>query len=167
MTERIPTKPVIAGLRKRFKNGTRVFIENDITVVDKSTDKFVDIKAGQQGTVRDIDDNGVMYIELDNDIEYAMRYGTNRACRVEYGDTDAIIETLNWIGYHQDIYDTGTLDMPCPRCGKTYLTDVRNCATSRYAKIYICSECGMHEALEVAGLAKKLSVRDWHCITNN
>lgn len=39
-------------------------------------------------------------------------------------------------------------DLPCPRCGENRMNPiaVRN-SLSRYAKVYICNQCGMDEAM--------------------
>lgn len=50
---------------------------------------------------------------------------------------------------------------PCPRCGydRMHQKAVRN-ALSRHADVYICSECGMDEALrDMAGMP--LPLKEW------
>ena len=51
---------------------------------------------------------------------------------------------------------------PCPRCGYDRMNEkpVRN-ALSRYARVYICSECGMDEALRDMAGADPLPFSAW------
>jgi transposase-like protein len=50
----------------------------------------------------------------------------------------------------------------CPRCGRdTMRIDIALNALSRYIDVYICSECGIEEAmLDLDG--KSLSLKDWY-----
>jgi len=51
---------------------------------------------------------------------------------------------------------------PCPRCGHDRMdrNPVRN-ALSRRAKVYICNECGMEEALLDAAGKDPLPLNEW------
>ncbi len=50
----------------------------------------------------------------------------------------------------------------CPRCGRSDMNPVaiKN-ALSRRIDIYICSECGMAEALEDVGMLRMKGLNDW------
>lgn len=56
-------------------------------------------------------------------------------------------------------------DFPCPRCGHSRMREnlVEN-AISRRVKVYICSDCGMEEALlDMAG-KPPLPLKEWGMI---
>lgn len=55
----------------------------------------------------------------------------------------------------------------CPRCGRETMRDidVKN-ALSRRCDVYICSGCGMEEAMEDAGFTEKIPVSEWVCNKN-
>lgn len=48
-------------------------------------------------------------------------------------------------------HDPDNYNLPCPRCGHpmTHKRATRN-ALSRHAHVYICAQCGMHEAVIAA-----------------
>lgn len=50
----------------------------------------------------------------------------------------------------------------CPRCGKNYLQFplVLN-ATSRFADVYVCSQCGTEEALSFIRPSYSISLDNW------
>lgn len=52
--------------------------------------------------------------------------------------------------------------LPCPRCGRFRMDDnpVRN-AMSRRAKVYICDQCGMDEALLDMAKKEPLPLNQW------
>lgn len=55
-------------------------------------------------------------------------------------------------------------DSPCPRCGENRMNPiaVRN-SLSRYAKVYICDQCGMDEAVrDMAG--QPLPLSQWNAV---
>lgn len=51
---------------------------------------------------------------------------------------------------------------PCPRCGHYRMNDkpVRN-ALSRYAKVYICDQCGLDEAMRDFCGQKPIPLNQW------
>ena len=54
--------------------------------------------------------------------------------------------------------------LPCPRCGRMSMKpDLHTNALSRCADIYICDECGLHEAL-TAYMKNPLQPGDWECM---
>ena len=52
--------------------------------------------------------------------------------------------------------------VPCPRCGYNRMNEnpVRN-ALSRRARVYICDECGMDEALRDMTRMEPLPLNEW------
>lgn len=55
------------------------------------------------------------------------------------------------------------LNMPCPRCGQHLMDkDMAENALSRYADIYICSDCGREEAMLEA--SEQMSMEKWYAI---
>ena len=52
----------------------------------------------------------------------------------------------------------------CPRCGMaTMKAKLHTNALSRMADIYVCDQCGIHEAID-AWMGKPLSVKEWACM---
>lgn len=77
--------------------------------------------------------------------------------------TEKAKEMLESLGRLQEEGQAGGL--PCPRCGhdRMHPNMVRN-ALSRYAKVYICEQCGMEEAL-LDYLGKKATpFKEWGMI---
>ncbi len=61
--------------------------------------------------------------------------------------------------------------LPCPRCGDIMRPTLLRNALSRRADIYVCSLCGMREALEDVCKANnpdfvKLPIEDWNFMKN-
>lgn len=52
--------------------------------------------------------------------------------------------------------------LPCPRCGKDNMDQsaARN-AMSRYAEVYICSDCGTDEAIRDYAGSEPIPFRKW------
>ena len=52
-------------------------------------------------------------------------------------------------------------DAICPRCGKFMRGPVSRHAKSRWVAGYVCSQCGLMEALEDAGLLDAVPLSEW------
>lgn len=62
--------------------------------------------------------------------------------------------------------DDDKLLYPCPRCGRPMKTPARSNIISKQANVYICWECGLNEALQVAMGESMLPLAQWKTITN-
>ena len=92
------------------------------------------------------------------DMEY-LSYLVAKTVKDEKARDDAIRNELNHYGALQAVESS----VICPRCGKPTMDKqlTRN-AMSRNADIYICSTCGMSEALEEIPGSSKKSLDDWY-----
>lgn len=122
----------------------RVFRDVHIAVSDA---QLTDCDMGKVWNVHVDDEDGT---------EYIWAYECEAGGMVEYiplaqdeGAAKGLIESL------KEIQESGFIfEFPCPRCGHTKMCapPVRN-AISRYADVYICSDCGMDEAMmDFAGM---------------
>ena len=65
-----------------------------------------------------------------------------------------------FIRLYKALQKSGLLGTICPRCGGKMREEEAENALSRYHDIYICSECGLEEA--VGGLAESKLPSAWH-----
>lgn len=125
---RFPSRSEVMQLRKSYPRNTRIVLD----LMDDSQAPPI----GAQATVKGVDDAGSIMPIWDTGSSLHIVYGADKCHKVT---TEEEAETsLNHFG---EIWRWGNR---CPRCGK----EGRLLALSRRAKIRICEQCGMEEALE-------------------
>ena len=146
------TKEKIEELCSTYPPGTRV-------VLDHMDDPAAP-PPGTQGTVITVDDNGQLLVNWDNGSSLSVILFADDGApldRVHKISTEEEAKTaLNHLG--QYLEDQNAI---CPRCGDLMEGSTSRHALSRYAKIYVFDTCGNLEAVEVAGLVKRLELKDW------
>ena len=146
----IPDKKTVDQIRRQYPVGCRI-------VLDQMDDPYSKIPEGTQGTVIGVDDTGSIMPAWDTGSSLSVVYGED-SCHKIATDEEAAV-TLNWYGEHQQEEDAH-----CPRCGEVMPGPISRQALSRWAKIMVCSRCGMEEALEQAALLPKKPLMKWCAI---
>ena len=148
-------KSILHKLRKTYPPGTRIVLDHMLDPAAPAP--------GTQGTVVAVDDLGDVLVDWDDGSSLAVilpesAYAdTHTPDAIHIISTDAeIITTLDHFGRHQQ-----EVNAICPRCGQLMEGKTTRHALSRYAEIYVCDRCGGIEALEKAGLVKRLELKDW------
>ena len=146
---RLISKTELERLHQTYPTGTRI-------VLDWMDDPQAP-PLGGQGTVIGVDDAGSIMTSWDAGGSLSVAYGAD-ICHKVATETEAKV-TLDWYGKCQPEENA-----TCPRCGSAIAGLTSRQALSRNADIMICSRCGMEEALEAAGLRKKIPLIDWVAI---
>lgn len=147
---RFPDRETVERLRKEYPVGCRI-------VLDEMDDPYTKIPVGSQATVTGVDDAGNIMCAWDMGSSLSIAYGAD-CCHKVNTEEEAKI-TLDWYGKHQP-----EKDARCPRCGEMMFGPTARHALSRRAGIMICDQDGMREALEDAGIMKRLPLMEWCAI---
>ena len=147
---RFPDRKTVEQIKKEYPTGCRI-------VIDAMDDPQAP-ETGTQGTVLAVDDTGSVIPAWDTGGRLSVVYGAD-ACHKIRTEEEARV-TLDWYGRHQK--DAGGT---CPRCGRRMEGPTARHALSRYAQITVCDDCGIFEALEMAGIVDRIPLMQWAAIT--
>lgn len=144
-----PKREIVEHIRKTYPAGCRV-------VIDEMDDAQAP-RIGSQGTVTGVDDIASVMCAWDEGGSLSVAYGADRCHKI--GTEAEAKTTLDWYGKHQPEEDA-----ICPRCGAVMPGSKNRHALSRRAAIMICDEDGMKEALEDAGMLKRMPLMEWEAV---
>ena len=145
-----PNRETVERLRREFPIGCRI-------VLDEMDDPYTKIPLGAQATCQGVDDAGNILCAWDCGSGLSVAFGADRCHKV--GTEEEAKVTLEWYGKHQSRENAR-----CPRCGCQMEGPTSHHALSRRAGIMICDEDGMREALEDAGILKRMPLMQWAAI---
>jgi len=145
-----PDRETVERLRREYPVGCRI-------VLDEMDDPYTKIPIGSQATCKGVDDAGNILCAWDCGSSLSIAWRVDRCHKVNKEEEAKV--TLNWYGKHQPEENAR-----CPRCGEMMFGSTARHALSRRASIMICDADGMKEAMEDAGLLKRLPLTDWAAI---
>ncbi len=145
-----PNRGTVQRLRREYLVGCRI-------VLDEMDDPYTKIPIGAQATCQGVDDAGNILCAWDCGSGLSIAFGADHCHKV--GTEEEAKVTLEWYGKHQSRENAR-----CPRCGCQMEGPTSHHALSRRAGIMICDEDGMREALEDAGILKRMPLMQWAAI---
>lgn len=145
-----PSREAVENLRRTYPAGCRI-------VLDHMDDPYVRIPAGTQGVCQGIDDAGNVMCSWDCGSSLSAVFGADRVHKVSTEEEAKV--TLEWYGSRQP-----DEHCRCPRCGSMMWGTKFRYVLSRHADIYVCQQCSMEEALEMAGIAERRPLMKWCAI---
>ena len=146
---RFPDRETVERIRKMYPAGCRI-------VLDRMND-LQSPPVGTQGTVIAVDDTASICPVWDTGGSLNIIYGEDVCHKIR--TEEEAKATLEWYGRHQKAENAR-----CPRCGAVMQGKTSAQALSRWAKVQVCSTCGMFESLESAGLMEKIPLTEWIAI---
>ncbi len=147
------TQHEIKEIKRRYLAGTRVRLFF-------TSDPYTKLREGSEGTVDHVDDIGTIHVNWDDGSTLGMVFPEDKLTRI-IGIAQIVVEEFARL--QEDTFSRRSF--PCPRCGKNNMKDkLTHNALSRQTDIYVCEDCGMHEAVKIAFEGSHLPFEEWDLV---